>query len=90
MTDPELLTDMRRMARALIRNEPGVALETVEGMKDDDSWDILIGLDDDLVVFWWDARDPNDGIIATIPRDTLARAVGLLRARREARRSNLN
>lgn len=94
MTDTDraqLLTDMRRMARALVRNEPGVDPEVVARMRSEpESWDVLIGDDDVLHVFWWDAREPNDGMIATIPKDTLAAAVGLLRARREARRSALN
>lgn len=81
----DLARDTRRMIRAIVRNTPGVDPDLVERMRDDRKWDAIVGDDGGLAVVMW----PND-IIAVIPAEMAAAAVGLLRARRDARRDRLN
>lgn len=85
MTDDQLVTDVRRMARAIVRNTPGIGPDVIERMKDDRKWDVLVGDDDVLAVVIW-----PDELVATIPAEMAAAAVGLLRARRDARRRRLD
>ncbi|MBI2776024.1 MAG: hypothetical protein HYX57_01980 [Chloroflexi bacterium] len=79
-TDPIGL-DIRRMVAALVRS--GLEHPDVERFRLD-AWRLVFA-NGSYVALWSDGRP-----IAVFDEDTVALAVGLLRARREARRAQLN